>query len=162
MNTSDQKPRFVYTTYIHTTPDQLWETLTNEKTIPAFWFGNKVCSEWKVGSKVESFDQDDDTLDWDGEVLESQPPHKLVYTFRDSESGEPPSKVTYLIEPVQRPAMGPTGNVVKLTLIHENFPADSKILTGISIGWPAIISGLKTLLESGQSLDLTWTPSEAS
>tara|TARA_R110002094_G_scaffold45662_1_gene57521 strand:+ start:395 stop:880 length:486 start_codon:yes stop_codon:yes gene_type:complete len=158
MSIPSSKPQFVYATYIHTTPEKLWAALTDEQTIPTFWFGNKVCSDWSTGSKVQSFDQDDNTLDWDGEVIESQPPHKLVYSFRVEGRDEPASRVTYLIEAAQQPPMGPTGDAVKFTLIHEDFPADSQIIHGVSMGWPGIISGLKTLLESGQPLGLHWTP----
>ncbi len=157
MSNSQTKPQFVYTTYIHTTPEKLWAALTDERIIPTFWFGNQVRSDWIKGSKVESFDKDDGTLDWDGEVIESLPPHKLVYTFQSEDRSEAASRVTYLIEAAKQPPMGPTGNAVKFTVLHEDFAADSRIIHGVSMGWPGIISSLKTLLESGHSLNLLWT-----
>lgn len=154
---SATKPSFVYVIYINTTPEKLWTALTNDQVIPRYWFGNAVRSSWTPGQPIQSFDKDDNSLDWDGEILESEPPNKLVFTFHVVGRDEAASKVTYLIEPVQQPPMGPTGKAVKFTVIHDDFPADSQIVHGISQGWPGIISSLKTLLESGDSLNLTWT-----
>ena len=155
MNTTT-KPEFVYTIYIHTTPEKLWSALTTDETIPRYWFGNAVKSSWATGDVVQSFDKDDNTLDWDGEILESTPPHKLIFTFRVEGRDEAPSQVTYLIEPAQSVDFGPTGNAVKFTVIHESFAPDSQIVHGVSSGWPGILSNLKTMLESGTPLGLNW------
>src|SRR5262249_10578718 len=83
-----------------------------------------------------------------GEILEADPPRRLAYTFKhvlDSElSKEPATKVVFTLEP--------WGKLVKLTVTHEGFVAGSKLLDGISKGWPAILSGLKSLLETGKVL----------
>lgn len=156
MNTAT-KPEFVYTTYIRTTPQKLWAALTTDEVIPRYWFGNAVKSSWGRGDAVQSFDKDEGSLDWDGEVLESDPPHKLVFTFRVADASEKASRVTYLIDPAD-PDFGPTGNAVKLTVIHEDFAADSQVVHGVSRGWPGILSNLKTMLESDTHtpLGLVW------
>ncbi|MEJ6603055.1 MAG: SRPBCC family protein [Verrucomicrobiia bacterium] len=158
--TTSTKPEFVYTTYIRTTSEKLWSALTTDEVVPCYWFGNAVKSSWGTGDAVQSFDKDDGSLDWDGEVLESTPPTKLVFTFRVEGVPEKASQVTYLIEPAESVDFGPTGQAVKLTVIHEDFAADSQIIHGVSRGWPGILSNLKTMLESesGTPLGLMWKP----
>ncbi len=84
----------------------------------------------------------------DGEILEADPPRRLSYTFRhvlnDDMRNERPTKVVFNIEP--------HGKLVKLTLTHEGFAEGSMLLDGISKGWPAILSSLKSLLETGTAL----------
>ena len=83
-----------------------------------------------------------------GEILEADPPRLLAYTFRhvlnEDLRAEPATKVVFTLEP--------HGDLVKLTLTHEGFAEGSKLLDGISKGWPAILSNLKSLLESGEPL----------
>jgi len=85
-----------------------------------------------------------------GEILEANRPRRLSYTFRhvldDDLAAEPATKVVFTLEP--------HGDLVKLTLTHEGFADGSKLLDGISRGWPAILSNLKSLLESGQALTI--------
>jgi uncharacterized protein YndB with AHSA1/START domain len=141
------KPEFVYVTYIETTPKKLWEALTDSAFSERYWWGTKVVSDWKVGSLV--------ALEWRGKVtdsgviVEADPPRRLSYTWANTSEefrDERPSRVTFAIEPY--------GKLVKLTLVHEDFEQGSKMLQGISKGWPAIMSSLKTMLESGQALDV--------
>lgn len=155
--TTSTKPEFVYTTYIRTTREKLWSALTTEEVVPRYWFGNLVKSQWGQGDAVQSFDKDEGALDWDGEVLESTPPAKLIFTFRVAQCPEKASRVTYLIEPAD-PDFGPTGDAVKFTVIHEDFAEDSQIVHGVSRGWPGILSNLKTMLESDTAtpLGLMW------
>jgi uncharacterized protein YndB with AHSA1/START domain len=138
------KPEFVYMTYIETTPEKLWEALTNSEFTKRYWFNTEVKSDWKVGSPF-ALVMNGTTTDV-GEILEADRPRRLAYTFRhqlDEEMRkEPPTKVVFTIEP--------HGSLVKLTVTHEGFVEGSKLLDGISKGWPAILSGLKTLLETGK------------
>jgi len=140
------KPEFVYVTYIETTPEKLWQALTDSAFTRRYWFDTELRSDWKVGSPV-ALVMAGETTDT-GEILEADPPRRLAYTFKhvlDPEmSKEPASKVVFTLEP--------HGKLVKLTLAHEGFVAGSKLLDGISKGWPAILSSLKTLLESGTAL----------
>ena len=86
-----------------------------------------------------------------GKVVEYDPPRRLAYTFvnlSDTYKGEPPALATFVIEPY--------GKLVKLTLTHEGFAEGGKFLDGVSRGWPAILSGLKSLLETGKPLDVPY------
>ena len=141
------KPEFVYVTYIETTPEKLWEALTSSAFSERYWWGTRVVSDWKVGSPV--------ALEWRGKVtdtgviVEADPPRRLSYTWANTSEefrNERPSRATFAIEPY--------GKLVKLTLTHEDFEQGSKMLNAISKGWPAIMSSLKTMLESGQALDV--------
>jgi uncharacterized protein YndB with AHSA1/START domain len=139
------KPEFVYVTYIETTSEKLWEALTNSEFSKRYWFGTEVRSDWKVGSPF-ALVTDGKTSDT-GEILAADPPRLLSYTFKhelfEEMRDEPATKVVFTIEP--------HGEIVKLTVTHEGFAAGSKLLGAISNGWPAILSGLKSLLETGHA-----------
>jgi uncharacterized protein YndB with AHSA1/START domain len=151
---------FVYTTYIRTTPERLWDALTRPEFTKRYW-GTTFDTDWEPGSPMASTFQGVETADPEQVVLESDPPRRLVYTwpkvtrefataigFSDEffrrASAEPRSKVTFAIEPA--------GDVVKLTVIHDGFEPGSAVLESISGGWPRVLSGLKTLLETGEIL----------
>jgi uncharacterized protein YndB with AHSA1/START domain len=140
------KPEFIYVTYIETTPEKLWEALTSSDFTKRYWWDTRVVSDWKVGSPF-SLVLNGKTTDV-GEVLEAERPRRLSYTFRhilnEAARNERPSRVTFVLEP--------HGKLVKLTLTHEDFAEDSVVIDGISKGWPAIMSSLKSLLESGEAL----------
>ena len=141
-----RKPEFVYTIYIETTPEKLWEALTSSEFSKRYWFNTEFQTDWKVGSPF-ALVMDGTTTDV-GEVLEFDRPRRLSYTFHhilsEAARKERPTKVVFNIEP--------HGKLVKLTLTHEDFETGSKLLDGISKGWPAILSSLKTMLESGTAL----------
>jgi uncharacterized protein YndB with AHSA1/START domain len=140
------KPEFVYVTYIETTPEKLWQALTSSEFSKRYWFNTELQSDFKVGSPF-ALVMDGTTTDV-GEILEADPPRRLSYTFHhvldETARKEPPTKVIFNLEK--------HGHFVKLTLTHENFVAGSKLLDGISRGWPAILSSLKSMLESGTAL----------
>ncbi len=148
--TKHEKPRFVYVTYIAATPEKLWHALTDGALTQKYWYGRRVESDWKVGSPVTFwYDAEGGQAVSDrGIVLESKPPRLLAYTFHvefiDELRDEHPSRVTFQIEPL--------GNEVKLSLTHDEFEPGSKILEGCRSGWPAILSSLKSLLETGKPL----------
>lgn len=136
------KPQFVYVTYIATTPEKLWEALTGEEFTQKYWGGRRIQSNWRVGSPVKPVKDDGDS-DWEGEVLESDPPHRLSYTFQSPGATEAhPSRVLFELEP--------NGSTVKLTLTHDNL--DTRGYMALSRGWSAILSSLKSLLETGEPL----------
>ena len=122
------KPEFVYVTYIKTTPEKLWEALTNSEFTRQYWFDTEVRSDWKVGSPF-ALVMGGKTTD-SGEILEADRPRRLAYTFKhelDEEMRkEPATKVVFTLEP--------HGDLVKLTVTHEGFAAGSKLLDGISRG----------------------------
>jgi uncharacterized protein YndB with AHSA1/START domain len=139
------KPEFVYVTYIETTPEKLWEALTNSEFSKRYWFGTEVRSDWQVGSPF-ALVTDGKTSDT-GEILAADPPRRLSYTFKhelfEEMRNEPATKVVFTIQP--------HGKIVKLTVTHEGFAEGSKLLGAISNGWPAILSSLKSLLETGHA-----------
>jgi uncharacterized protein YndB with AHSA1/START domain len=144
------KPEFVYVTYIETTPEKLWEALTDGDFTERYWFGVHLRSDWKVGSTFEMV-RTDGTVSDAGKVVEYDPPRRLAYTFMNLSNeykGELPALATFVIEP--------HGKLVKLTLTQEGFAEGSKFLLGISQGWPAILSGLKSILETGKPLDIPY------
>ncbi len=143
INTTMDKPKFVYVTHIATTPEKLWAALTGSE----FWrkFSGPIESDWKVGSSVKFF-LPDGKLYSEGQVLKSNPPHTLSHTWPDPE-GEQDSdssqRLTWQIEPS-------SPGTVRLTMIHENMTENG--YRGVTAGWPAIISSLKTLLETGRTI----------
>jgi uncharacterized protein YndB with AHSA1/START domain len=141
-----RKPEFIYVSYIETTPEKLWQALTSSDFTKRYWWNTSVVSDWKVGSPF-SLVMDGITTDV-GEVLEVDRPRRLSYTFHhvlsEASRKERPTKVVFNLEPY--------GKLVKLTLTHEDFEEGSVILDGISKGWPAILSSLKSMLESGTAL----------
>jgi uncharacterized protein YndB with AHSA1/START domain len=145
------KPEFIYVTYIETTPAKLWEALTSSEFSRQYWFGTELRSDWNIGSPFALVMNATPTDD--GEILEADPPRRLSYSFRhvlnDDMRNERPTKVIFVIEP--------HGKFVKLTLTHEGFAEGSQLLDGISKGWPAILSSLKSLLESGNALAIPFS-----
>lgn len=144
------KPEFVYTTYIETTPEKLWHALTSGDFTERYWFGIRLRSDWKAGSSFEMV-RGDGTVSDAGKVVECDPPRRLAYTFvniSDTYKNELPALATFVLEP--------HGNLVKLTLTHEGFAEGSKFFGAVSKGWPAILSNLKSLLETGHALDIPY------
>jgi uncharacterized protein YndB with AHSA1/START domain len=148
-----KRPEFVYVTYIAATPERVWDALTNGEISRIYWAERKVQSDWQQGSPIlflmgNKGDQPDPVR---GVVLEIAPPHKLVMSWAFEMPGEPltpRSKVSYVIE-----REGPEN--VKLTVIHETMDPGSEVYEGLRNGWPAILSSLKTYLETGEALDAT-------
>lgn len=139
--------RFVYVSYIRTTPDKLWRALTNPEFTRQYWWDRAVDSQWTVGSPVEYRYDEGRELDIVGEILACDPPKLLSYTFSDPagrERGEKPSRVVFAIEPEE--------GITKLTVTHDDFEPGSPTYEGVSHGWPGILSSLKTLLESDEAL----------
>ena len=158
------KPSFVYTTYIRTTPERLWQALTDPAFTERYW-GVAFESDWNTGSTLTLRQWGLTIADPEQVVLESDPHHRLSYTWhtftpdwqeiaRESVgfteeflariAAEQRSKATFEIEDL--------GELVKLTVIHDGFEAGSEVLETISQGWPQILSNLKTLLETGETL----------
>lgn len=151
------KPEFAYVTYIVTTPDALWDALTRGALTSRYWFGRRIESDWRVGSDVRFYDGESDTPTDVGQLLEVDAPRRLSYSWHvelDAEMRrERPSRVTFELEPL--------GEVVRLSLTHEDFEPGSRALIGIARGWPAILSSLKTLLETGEPLAIPALASDA-
>jgi uncharacterized protein YndB with AHSA1/START domain len=136
-------PQYVYVTYIMTTPEKVWAALTDAELSAQYW-GRSNVSDWKVGSAWSHRRAGEDPA-ITGEVLESQPPRRLVTSwYRPAEAADPAkrSKVSYDIEEAS--------GKVRLTITH--WELDEPSLRDISRGWPAVLSNLKTFLETGRTL----------
>ena len=135
--------KFVYVTYIRTTPEKLWHALTTPEIIKQYRFGMSVESEWKVGSTWRMYA--DGSLMDSGEILESVSQKRLVMSWlnewKPEFKAEGNSRCVYEIEL--------TGASAKLTLTHSMDRPDSKFIGAVSEGWPMVISNLKSLLETG-------------
>jgi uncharacterized protein YndB with AHSA1/START domain len=145
-----EKPKFVYVTYIRTTMPKLWEALTGPEFTRQFWYEAVHECDWKAGSPWRLKTPDGRTADA-GEVLEADPPRRLVLSWRHEITPEMKaegfSKMTWLLEA--------QGDMVKLTVTHEIDRPGSKFIEAVSGGWPIILASLKSLLETGQSLEAT-------
>lgn len=136
------KPDFVYTTYIDTTPEKLWAAITAPEFLHQYW--GDMRSDWKKGSKWSYVRNAGDAPFMGGEVLESVPPKKLVYTWAETKDPADVSRVTFEIETID--------GMTRLTVLHGDFKAGSEMPGKISQGWPRVLSSLKSLLETGHPL----------
>ncbi len=144
------KPKFVYVTYIRTTPEKLWRALIEPEFTRQFWVGTWQDCNWKRGESWRLMIPDGRVGD-SGEVLEIDPPRRLVLSWRNEFKpelrGEGLSRLSYDLEQQE--------DMVKLTVIHESDTPGSKLIGAVSDGWPLILASLKSLLETGQSLEAT-------
>jgi uncharacterized protein YndB with AHSA1/START domain len=138
---------FIYVTYIRTSAEKLWSALTTAEFTKQYWFGVQMVSDWKPGGSWKMLYPDGRVTDA-GEVLESDPPRRLVLRwqneFRPELKAEGPAKCVFELEP--------NGDIVKLTITHSIARADSKLIVAVSGGWPKILSNLKSLLETGKPI----------
>lgn len=136
--------RFVYVTYIRTTPEKLWAALTETEFTKQYWLGAHVVCDFKVGSPWKLAFDDGRVAD-SGEILESDPPRRLVIKWLNEWSpeihAEGYSRCTMTLEP--------TDGAVKLTVEHAIDRPKAKMIDAVSGGWPKILSNLKSLLETG-------------
>ncbi|MBK0869415.1 MAG: metalloregulator ArsR/SmtB family transcription factor [Saccharopolyspora sp.] len=157
MSSSDA---FVYTTYIRTTPEQLWQALTDPAFTIRYW-GLTFDTDWTPGSAMTWTENGQRTTDPQQVVLEAEPGRKLSYTWHTFTPEwaqavgvgeevaaklreERRSKVTFEIEPL--------GDMVKLTVVHDGFEPGSTVREMVGHGWPEILASLKSLLETGKPL----------
>jgi uncharacterized protein YndB with AHSA1/START domain/DNA-binding transcriptional ArsR family regulator len=155
-----QQPSFVYTTYIRTTPERLWQALTEPAFTERYW-EISFDSDWAAGSPVRWHTRGVTITDAEQIVVESEPYRRLTYTWhsftpewaasldlgddvRETLAAEPRSKVTFEIEPL--------GEQVRLTVIHDDLAPGGMTGSLISQGWPRVLANLKTLLETGDTL----------
>ncbi|HEY2013728.1 MAG TPA: SRPBCC domain-containing protein [Bryobacteraceae bacterium] len=148
MNSTD----IAYVIHIAATPEQLWDALTSAEPLEKNW--GRIQSPWTVGSPVAEVDGSGRPL-WKGEVLESDAPRLLSYTFDVVGSGEPPTRVTFELSAPASP-VAPGESVVRLTLTQSGFEEDSKLFSGCTRAWPEILSSVKTYLETGRPLRFAW------
>jgi len=144
-----EKPasRFVYVTYIRTTPERLWSALTSAEFTRQYWLGIRPEADWRVGGAWKLILPDGRTADT-GEIIEFEPTRRLAIRwrneFRPELKAEGWSLCTMEIEP--------NGEAVKLTVTHTMELDNSRFISAVSTGWPQILSNLKSLLETGATL----------
>jgi uncharacterized protein YndB with AHSA1/START domain len=144
------KSQFVYVIYIRTTPEKLWKALLDPEFTRQYWVETWQDCQWQPGASWRLMIPDGRVGDA-GQVLEIYPQKRLVLSWRcefmPDLRAEGYSRMTYELEQ--------QGDSMKLTVIHEMDIPDSKFIESVSSGWPSILSSLKSLLETGESLEFT-------
>jgi len=147
-------PVFVYSIYIETSLDRLWDSLTSPDITCQYWFGRRIESDWKIGSPVTFWLNYSQDIDMRGVILEYKPLQKLSFTWNLGMNVESKmktsSRVIFDIESL--------GSVVKCTLTHDELQQGDEAPTGVSEGWPIILCSLKSFLETGKPLSITSNP----
>ena len=148
------KPDFVYVTYIAATPEKVWQAFIDTDVMSRYWVGGTGCarvnvSDWKPGSRWEHRRADGSGIvDIVGKVIEFTPPRRMVYSWaRPAEEGDA-SRHSQVAIDIEAQADG----LVRLSVAHSDLAHDPQMLSGISGGWPRVLSNLKTLLETGRTL----------
>ncbi|HEX8950190.1 MAG TPA: SRPBCC family protein [Polyangia bacterium] len=149
---SDPKPSFVHVSYIASTADKVFAALTDGKFTQEYWAGRVVESDWKKGSPVRFFRRGGgEDYSVRGVVLEHDPPSLLSYTWEHMAPGAPrtpATRVTFTLKQV-------TPNNVRLQVVHEAHEPGSELRDEVREGWSAILSSLKSYLETGRPLEAT-------
>jgi uncharacterized protein YndB with AHSA1/START domain len=139
----------VYQVFIKATPDQIWDAMTKPEFTENYFYGSRISVDENPGGKFIGRAGDGDSILADGEVLEYDRPRRLQHTWHalydEATAGEPASRVTWELE-------AEDGGVTKLTVVHDRLEAAPKTAESVAGGWSYILSGLKTLLETGQPL----------
>jgi uncharacterized protein YndB with AHSA1/START domain len=140
------KPKFVYVTYIAAPPEKVWRALTDPDWTEKYWFDYRIAATGKAGDYMTAVSPTGQQVHRDP-ILESDPPRRLSYGWKPLYKDLPDeraSRVTFELTPLK--------DQTRLTVIHDDFDAGSKIFGMISQGWPAVLSSLKSYLETGQGL----------
>ena len=149
MTTMTEQTTQVYAVFVRATPEQVWDAITKPEFTTRYFYGTAVDSTFEPGAPYLSWTGDRERKVVDGEVLEADPPRLLRHTWRslwDEETArEPHSRVTWEIEPQE-------DGVTKLTVVHDELDAAPKTALNVAGGWMYVLSGLKTLLETGEPL----------
>jgi len=143
---------FVYVTYILSTPEKVFEAITKPDVARRYW-GHENVSDWEPGSKWEHIRANDERT---VELIEISRPTRLVISWANASQAANPasySRVTFAIEEYD--------NMVRLTVTHDELEAGSGMAKGVKQGWPAVLSSLKSYLETGRGIDLKAKPKSA-
>lgn len=158
MNTTDGD-RFVYVTYIRTTQQKAWDALRNPEFTKRFWFGQWFECDWKGVGSAWRIVKPDGSLSASGELAEYDPPRRMVLSwqhgYRQELMAEGLSQVTFELDE--------RNDTVRLTVTHEIGVTNSKLIAMVGLGWPMVLSSLKSLLETGEvpSGVGAWVPATA-
>lgn len=144
--------KITYVIHVATTPEQLWEALTTRQSLERNW--GRIESSWAEGSPVQEVSKTGKVL-WQGEVLRSDPPRLLSFTFGVTGDNEPPTEVTFeLGPPVSK--MTPGVKVVRLMVTQAGFTEGSRLSAECARAWTEILSSLKSDVETGAPLPFAW------
>jgi uncharacterized protein YndB with AHSA1/START domain len=147
---------FVYVTYILSTPEKVFDAITRPEIARRYW-GHENVSDWRPGSTWQHVRANDArSVELVGKVIETTPPSRLVISWANQSQAEDPaaySRVTFDI--VEYDSM------VRLTVTHDELAAGSSMAAAIGRGWPAVLSSLKSYLETGRGIDLFAKPKAA-
>jgi uncharacterized protein YndB with AHSA1/START domain/DNA-binding transcriptional ArsR family regulator len=146
-NMNDLNLKQVFVTYIKSSKEKVWQALTSAELTPQYYYNSVIQSDLKVGSKIEYIIKEESGIEKiavAGELLEIEPFNKLCHSFRFPNSNDPLSRVTFTLEEQD--------NMVKLTVLHDQFENENDTFKSVSEGWPLILSGLKTYLETGKTM----------
>jgi len=153
---SKEKTSFVYVTYIRSTPEKVFEAITKPEIARRYW-GHENVSDWKPGSTWQHVRADEQrTVQLVGKVIEIAPPTRLVITWANASQtadAASTSRVSFDVAAYE--------DMVRLTVTHDELEAGSGMATGIQKGWPIVLSSLKSLLETGQGIDVFAQPKAA-
>lgn len=148
----ERAPAFVYVIYIGASAETVWNGLIDQEVTKRYW-GHHNRSDWRPGSRWEHVREDGSgKVDIVGRVVEIDPPRRLVTTWASPENENDPEKVSRVVY-----ELAAAGADTKLTVTHSELEAGSAMLAGISAGWPAVLSNLKSLLETGKVMTNLWT-----
>lgn len=152
----NEKTSFVYVTYIRSTPEKVFEAITKPEVARRYW-GHENVSDWRPGSDWEHVRASGQrTVELVGKVVEVSPPARLVITWANASQAADPdsySRVAFDIVPYE--------DMVRLTVTHDELEAGSGMARGIQQGWPIVLSSLKSLLETGEGMDVFAKPKAA-
>jgi uncharacterized protein YndB with AHSA1/START domain len=145
--TSTTAPDLVFAFYIRATPEEVWQAITETASIVRYFYASAVETDWQPGSPFRM------TIDGEpqivGTIVEAEPPHRLVQDWHgvwdEGMAADAPTRVAWEVEET-------TPGVSRLTVVHSGLVAGSTTLEQVSGGWPFILSGLKTLIETGTGL----------
>ncbi|HET9206338.1 MAG TPA: SRPBCC family protein [Burkholderiaceae bacterium] len=153
---SKEKTSFVYVTYIRSTPEKVFEAITQPDIARRYW-GHENVSDWKPGSAWQHVRANEQrTVQVVGKVVEVSPPTRLVITWAGASQANDPashSRVTFDVAAYD--------DMVRLTVTHDELEAGGAMAKGIQQGWPIVLSSLKSLLETGQGIDVFAKPTAA-
>ena len=138
------RSKFVYVTYIRTTPEKLWSALTDREFMRQYWFGTHCESQWTRGSSWKMV-HPDGTVSDAGEIVEAEPQRRLVIRWRHQKRPELEAEG----DSICTMELEPSGAAVRLSVTHTIEREPSKLIEAVSGGWPKILSNLKSLLETG-------------